>query len=259
MEPTNTPQVPTRETPAAPAPKQVNYILPAAILVAAILISGSILATGGVTGGRRVLPSNTNTPPAAPLGSDINAIKPISKSDRIRGNADAQVIIVEFSDTECPFCKVFHETMKKLMDEYGSSGKLAWVYRHFPIDGLHSRARAEAEAVECAGVVGGDNGYWSYLDEIFLRTNSNNTLNPLELPKIAKDIGLDLSAFEKCVSSKETAKKVSADGLDAVNSGAQGTPYSVLIVQKSGKKIPISGALPYGEVKQMIDSALLGK
>src|SRR3546814_2871400 len=66
------------------------------------------------------------------------------------GSPDASVKVIEFSDFECPFCKGFHRTMGQVMEEYGQDGKVAWVYRHFPIDSIHSKARKEAQASECA-------------------------------------------------------------------------------------------------------------
>src|SRR3546814_20902810 len=63
---------------------------------------------------------------------------------------------IEFSDFESPFCKGFHRTMGQVMEEYGQDGKVAWVYRHFPIDSIHSKARKEAQASECAAELGGN-------------------------------------------------------------------------------------------------------
>ena len=69
-----------------------------------------------------------------------SAVRPVNGEDHILGNPDAPVKLIEFSDFECPFCKRFHPTMKRLMDEYGEDGRVAWVYRHFPLDAIHSKA-----------------------------------------------------------------------------------------------------------------------
>ncbi len=101
-------------------------------------------------------------------------IRPVSESDHILGNIDAKIIIVEYSDLECPFCKVFHSTMHQVVKEY--SGEVAWVYRHFPIVGLHPKAFREAEATECAWEQGGNEVFWKYTDKLFEVTPSNNGL-----------------------------------------------------------------------------------
>src|SRR6185436_7093141 len=83
-------------------------------------------------------------------------MEPVTEKDHILGNPNAEVIMVEYSDLECPFCKEFHSTLRRVMNEYGKDGKVAWVYRHFPIDSLHPKARKEAEATECAAELGGE-------------------------------------------------------------------------------------------------------
>src|SRR3989338_2531696 len=100
----------------------------------------------------------------------------LTDRDHLRGDPKATVKVVEFSDLECPFCKNFHRTMQQVMSEY--SGQVAWVYRHFPLDSLHSKARKEAEASECAAELGGNDGFWAYVDKLFEITPSNNGLDP---------------------------------------------------------------------------------
>ena len=124
--------------------------------------------------------------------SDIEAslinMKPISDSDHILGDKNAPVKIVEFSDTECPFCKRFHTTMQQVVKD--SNGQVAWVYRHFPLDQLHSKARKEAEATECAAELGGNEKFWAYLNRLMEVTPANNGLDPAELLTIASYAGL---------------------------------------------------------------------
>ena len=115
-------------------------------------------------------------------------MKPVSDGDHILGDKNASVKIVEFSDTECPFCKRFHTTMQQVVKD--NNGQVAWVYRHFPLDQLHSKARKEAEATECAAEMGGSEKFWAYLNRIMEVTPSNNGLDPAELPAIAAYVGL---------------------------------------------------------------------
>lgn len=127
------------------------------------------------------------SPPPSFSSSSVENIKPISDQDHILGNPDAPVKVVEFADTECPFCKRFHPTMHQVIQEYGRSGQVAWVYRHFPIDEIHSKARKEATALECANELGGNTTFWQYTDRLYEITPSNNNLDLNELSRIAME------------------------------------------------------------------------
>ncbi len=186
-------------------------------------------------------------------------VKPVNGEDHILGSLDAPVKLIEFSDFECPFCKRFHRVMKRLMDEYVKDGKVAWVYRHFPIDSLHSKARKEAQATECANELGGNEAFWIYTDTLFEVTPSNNRLDLAVLPRIAQDIGLDRAKFEACLGGDSRGGKyaahIEADNQDAIASGGTGTPYS-LVIAPNGRTFPINGAQPYAALKSIIDLAL---
>ena len=190
--------------------------------------------------------------------ASLDAMAQITEKDHIRGDINAPVKIVEYSDTECPFCKRFHDTMKQVMDEYGKSGKVAWVYRQFPLTQLHPKAPKEAEALECANELGGNDKFWAYTDRLFEITPSNNGLNPMELHNIAQYVGLDMTKFNTCLTSGKYAKHIQEDTQNANATGGNGTPWSI-VVAKNGKKYPLSGAQPYESVKQLIEIALQGK
>ena len=104
-------------------------------------------------------------------------LDPVRADEHISGNPRAEIFIVEYSDFECPFCKTFHQTMKEIMREYPADGKVAWVYRHFPLDQIHSQARKEGEASECAAELAGNKGFWDYTNKLFEITPSNNKLD----------------------------------------------------------------------------------
>ncbi|HEY4512581.1 MAG TPA: thioredoxin domain-containing protein [Candidatus Paceibacterota bacterium] len=101
----------------------------------------------------------------------------VTSADHIKGSLSASVKIVEYSDLECPFCKRFHTTMQEVMNTYNKDGKVAWVFRHFPLAQLHSKAPKEAEATECAAELGGNDGFWKFVDKINEITPSNNKLD----------------------------------------------------------------------------------
>ena len=224
--------------------------VPIAIVLAGLLIAGALYL------------SNTKSAavakPVAQAAQTAGKIRPVSPNEHILGNPNAKVIIVEYSDTECPYCKQFQSTLHQVISDYGASGEVAWVYRYMPIAQLHPRSEKEAEAVECAGQLGGESAFWKYLDEVYSVTPSNNGLDPTELPKIAADVGLNVSAFNSCWSSGKNAQIVQADYQDGVQAGGNGTPFSVLVNTKDGTQTPIEGAYPYAQLKTMID-ALLGK
>lgn len=177
-------------------------------------------------------------------------IRQIDENDHIRGAKNAKLTIVEYSDLECPYCQKFHGTLIKATEEYPND--LAWVYRHFPLTSLHSKARREAQATECAAEIGGNDGFWSYIDRLFAISPSNNGLDPAQLPQIAVDVGLDAKAFGECLSSDRHLARIDADTQEAIKAGGQGTPFSVLLVDD--RQIPVSGALPFEQLKSIIDS-----
>lgn len=228
--------------------------MPVAVIIAGALIAGAIYLNGS-RAENGTLANNPQPQAAAQPSGDLEAMNPITSKDHIRGNPDAPVKIVEYSDTECPFCKRFHPTMQQVMDDYGDSGQVAWVYRHFPLDSLHKKARKEAEATECAADQGGNDKFWSYLDRLMEVTPANDGLDPAELPKIAQYVGLDVAKFNECLASGRFADKVEEDTQNAMATGGNGTPWSI-VVGKDGKKYPLSGAQPYASVKQLIDIAL---
>lgn len=237
------------------------YLIPLSIVVAGILIAGAVWY--GPTLGRTNPPNNKvgdsiNRGAAQALGGDSPVgkdMRAVDARDHIRGNPEAPVKVVEYSDLECPFCKRFHLTMQQIMEEYGKNGKVAWVYRHFPLDALHSKARKEAEAAECAAELGGSIAFWNYIDRLFEVTPSNNGLNTAQLPVIAQDVGLDRVAFTACLDSGRFAQRVADDLKDAQAAGGSGTPYSIAIAA-NGEKFPVNGAQPYEEVKRIIELAL---
>src|SRR3989338_3732981 len=106
-------------------------------------------------------------------------MRAVSLDDHILGNINAKIIIVEYSDLECPFCKVFHETMHQVVEK--SNGDVAWVYRHYPIAQLHPKAFCEAEATECSFEQKGNDGFWKYTDQLFKITPSNNKFDETKL------------------------------------------------------------------------------
>lgn len=223
--------------------------IPFAIIIAGALIAGAVFFVN----------RDSETPVAKEtsdqaFGEEIQEPRPISDSDHILGNPNADIVIIEYSDTECPFCKNFHNTLHTIIDEYGKDGRVAWVYRHFPLEQLHSKAPKEAEALECAAELGGNDGFWAYTDRLYEITPSNNGLDPSQLPEIAEAVGLSRSSFERCLSSGRHASRVQADFDEAIATGGRGTPHSLILFE--GEIIPITGAQPLSALRSAIEGLL---
>ncbi|HAO64712.1 TPA: hypothetical protein DCQ44_01890 [Candidatus Taylorbacteria bacterium] len=253
-----------------------KLIIPIAIIVAGALIGGAVIYTRGSPA-----KTDTATNPATPK---TVTIKPITSADHILGNPAAKVLVVEYSDTECPFCKTFDVTLTKLLDTYGKDGTVAWVYRQFPIASLHPKAPKEAEATECVNKLAGNDVFWKYLQKIYAVTPSNNGLDAAQLPILAASFGVDKQAFQSCLDSNTFTATIQADYNDAIAAGGQGTPYTILVPKNpmsdttlkqvsdmftaaaaqyripadqlgfvtTDKKVVLNGNLPYDLVQQII-------
>lgn len=219
-----------------------------AIVLAGVLVAGAIIFTKGNAGGEITATTGGND------NKEIS-LRPVTDDDHILGNPDAEIVIVEYSDTECPFCKQFHKTMQAIIAEYGTDGRVAWVYRHFPLVQLHPKAPKEAEALECAGELGGKSAFWDYTNRVYEVTPANNGLDPEQLLVIAEELKIDRTAFETCLNSGRYTEKVQADYQDAIAAGGRGTPHSIIIT-RDGDKLPIEGAQPLATVKSIIDGLL---
>lgn len=232
----------------------------------AIIIAGAIIAISIIWSTKTNVEKTNNS---IASGLETNAIKPVTSSDHILGNPNAPIKIVEYSDTACPFCKMFHATMRKVMNEYGKSGKVAWVYRHFPIDkpgtrpdgsALHPNSGNEAEATECANALGGNEKFWGFINKVYEITPSVTQTTPdgldqKQLPIIAKSLGLNVDDFNNCLVSKKFRDKIDTQYNDGLNLGIEGTPTS-FIVSKGKQTIKIEGAQSYENIKQAIDALI---
>jgi protein-disulfide isomerase len=229
--------------PAEKRAQSNQFLVPGAIIVA-----GAFIALAVYFGG------SSSASSGGPVGAADVKIIPLSEKDHLRGSGSAELVIVEYSDTECPFCKVFHNTMNQVMSEY--EGQVAWVYRHLPIPQLHAKAPMEAEATECVAELGGNQAFWTYLDSIFATTNSNDSLDPAQLPKLAVKAGVSESAFASCLSSGRYTEAVKKSAQEGFGSGARGTPFSIILDNKGKQVGTINGAEPIAAVRSKLDALL---
>lgn len=182
--------------------------------------------------------------------------RPVSATrDRIYGNPAAPISLIEYSDFECPFCKVFHRTAKEIVKAY--AGRVNWVYRHFPLSFHNPGAQKQAEASECAHELGGNDAFWRYTDAIYERTTSNGKGFPLtQLVPLAKEIGLDDKRFPQCIESGKYEARVKEDLDDGAKIGITGTPTNILFHHKTGNVVLKTGAQPLESFKADIDRML---
>jgi len=162
------------------------------------------------------------------------------------GPKDVPIVMVEFSDFQCPFCKRFHdETLQPLLASY--PGKIRFVYRHLPLTSIHPEAFPSAEASMCADE---QNSFWQYHDKIF--ENQDKLGRELYL-QIASDLGLDSAALEDCLNSQKYKDVVQKDLDFALDLGATSTPTFFI------NGLAVVGAQPLEVFKQVIDKELAGE
>lgn len=238
----------------APVAQRQSLAIPMAIVFGFGLIAAAIFFNGtpGVNSDVSVNDAinNTNEPAETQNGS----IRPVDENDHIRGNPNAPIVIVEYSDYDCPFCKNFHETMNQVMTNYGTTGQVAWVYRHFPLEQLHPSASRIAAAAECVAQEAGNDGFWTFSDLVFGERGTNEPTNLTRLTEFAEASGANAATFESCLESGSTQALVEEDFNDALGAGARGTPHSIVTV--AGQQGVINGAQPYEVVSQIIDNLI---
>jgi protein-disulfide isomerase len=230
-------------------PVKVHKLLIAAAVIQIILLVFIVSQLNGMSSnqvdgpGNKVLaptptPTPVPTPPAAINMADL------LDDDSVKGDPDAPVTIVEWSDYECPFCaRFFDQTLGQIDEKYIKTGKVKLVYRDFPLS-FHPQAQKAAEAAECAGEQG---KYFEMHDELF---KSGVQGGVPSFKGYAKTIGLDSTEFDTCLDSGSMAAEVQKDFQDGQRAGVQGTPGFII------NGVLVSGAQPFSAFEQVIEAAL---
>jgi protein-disulfide isomerase len=177
--------------------------------------------------------------------------------DPVKGDPNAPITIVEFSDFQCPFCARFFTTTLPLIEKnYIETGKVKFVYRDFPLPDIHQNAIPAAIAAECADEQG---MFWEYHDKIFENQllwqdlDKQNVVSTFE--QFAKELGLDTESFNTCLESAKYLDEVQNDLNDGVSYGVTGTPGFFIGNEKIGYGM-VSGAQPYAAFQQVFDQLL---
>ena len=186
------------------------------------------------------LPSPSKPQPAARVSVS-------TENDAIKGQTNAPVTILEFSDYQCPFSARFYsQVLPEIEKNYVKTGKARFVYRDYPLP-FHQNAQKAAEASECAAEQG---KFWEYHDTLF---ENQKDLETASLKKYAKNLGLDTAKFDSCLDSGKMASEVKKDTEDAAKYGVSGTPCFFV----NGWRV--SGAMPYNSFEEMIEKELKKK
>jgi protein-disulfide isomerase len=188
-----------------------------------------------------------NDPSAVPsAAAPSGTIPAVDEEDHVRGNPNADVTFIEYSDFECPFCSRFVDTVDQVMAQYGDD--IRFVYRHFPLTN-HPEAEPAANAAECAGEQG---KFWEYHDALFAQQDQ---LGDALYSSIASDLGINNKQFKDCVSSGKYLSYIRQDEQEGASAGVTGTPGS-FVIDADGNATPIQGALPFASVQPIIEAAL---
>jgi protein-disulfide isomerase len=176
-------------------------------------------------------------------------VPPLQSDDHFYGDRNAKIIVFEYSDMECPFCKKFHTDAKEFIDE--NKGEVALVFRHFPLTNIHPYAQKLAEGGICVAKVNGNEAFWEYADEVF---ESDGIQSEDQISEIAVRIGVQKDLFETCMKDENIAKKVQQSLKDGAASGITGTPGNIFYNTETKATQVVSGALPKEALEQVLTS-----
>lgn len=229
-------------------------VVVAALILGASIVSGSLILRDSVDRTSADLKAvlvaiNEAQPAAAPAARQgrpdptrVYNVK-IGDSPR-RGDQNAKVSIIEFSDFQCPYCSRVTSTLKQIEKEYG--GKVAIAFKHLPLS-MHAKAPAAHAAAQAAHYQG---KFWEMHDLIFA---NQKEMSPAKYEQYAEQIGLDVARFKKDAASPTAKKRVNADAAEAAKLGITGTPAFLV----NGRYL--SGAQPFERFKAVIDEELAKK
>ena len=193
----------------------------------------------------------------APTQPNLQPISVSMDDDPIRGDQNAPITIVEFSDFQCPFCARFQiQTLPLILEQYVDTGKVKFVYRDFPIQNSHPNAMPAAVASECAHE---QDKYWQYHDALFenqgVWNKVENTSAITIFKEFATKLDLNQDQFDSCLDSGKYIEEINNDLKDGKSYGVTGTPGFFIGNDEVGF-VKINGAQPFEAFKSIIDSQL---
>lgn len=222
--------------------KKLPYFLPVTIVVAGAIIATALYMVR--MGDEDIA-----------IVRNLAELAPLSASDHVLGSPSATVVIITYTDIDCEHCKTLRETMEQIVTEYGPTGDVAWVFRHFPNIASRPYTALHAEASECVHEQSPDGAFFQFINAMNQIAPKGSQFNPEGYEQVVKNLGLSVEAFRSCVQSDRMTGRVEKDFENALRIGADATPYSVLLV-KNHEPVPISGALSYDDMKAVIEESL---
>ncbi|MEI8339665.1 MAG: thioredoxin domain-containing protein [bacterium] len=254
-----------------------NLKIPIAIVLAGALIALAVYFSN-------IVPQKSLTPTAKDNSASLSQtfsfgpISPINAKDQVLGNPNADLTFVVYSDMQCPYCKSYHVTMKKIVDNYAKDGKVALVVRNLPLSSIHPFALPSAIASECVAKLGGADKYWKYVDSAFAATlDSEDTIINL-----AVKAGVKKDDISVCMKSDDISSlvKTQSDEMISATGGRIGTPHTIVFLKEpltttgknninlmfskiggdvdisaDSKEIGFAGNIPFELMKLFVDTA----
>lgn len=236
-----------------PSTQQSSPAIPIAIISGFAMIALAIFLTSNGNS-KEPVPVTANSQQSEEGAVTDGVSRPVDETDYILGNPNAPILMVEYSDYDCPFCKQFHVTMHQIMEEYGVTGQVAWAYRQFPLAQIHPNSPKISEAALCVGDIGGNSAFWSFSDMVFDQREIDAPTSMVNLPNYAEQAGVSNSDYLECMNSGRMQGAVESGVKDGYNAGARGTPYTVLMV--GDQEAIINGAQPYDVVKSIVKNLI---
>lgn len=219
--------------------------IPVAIVLSGLLVAWAVYSSLG-----------GQWPPFG-LGGAVHGnpslVRPVDTTDHILGNPAAPVMIVAYCDFDSEYCKGFTDTLKQIVATEGARGEVAVTYRAYPLTAIHPNAPAHARAAECAARVAGNDAFWKFSDELY----AAQPADPAQYGVFAKAAGVPGDAFATCYAEAESevSARVEADKKNALDVGATGVPYSLILTEGHTPAV-VDGAYSYDALREAVDQTL---
>ncbi len=212
-----------------------------AILLSGVLIAGAIIFVNEHPAATQAAAEAAVTTPS-PL-----TVPAPSGSDHIVGSPTAPIVMIEYSDFECPYCQLIYPELKDIVNN--SNGQVAWVMRDFPLYQIHPQAESSANAAECIAGQLGNKGWWEFTDTIFA---DQTKMAPGYYRTLAQQFGANMTQYDSCIAASTYQSKIDTDEAQAESAGGQGTPFTIIYNTKTHLSVPVSGAVPEAQIEAAI-------
>lgn len=221
------------------------------IIIAGVIVAGAIVFVNRYPAAQPADAAAAAAGTGTTAGTNVPAP---SSSDHIVGSPTAPIVLVEYSDFQCPYCQMIYPELKDIVSK--SNGQIAWVMRDFPLYQIHPNALPAANAAECIAAQLGNSAWWQFADDDFANQSDIGTSF---FSAEAQKLGANMTEYNSCVAASTYESKIEAQIAEAEANGGTGTPYTVVINTKTGKQYPVAGALPEAQIQAVITQAENGQ